>query len=407
MSPNLLEHYDPEFETRQAAMRKAKQDIQDFAVDQATDPLNYVGLGVGKLGSMLGKAAVGTWGALRADDADAFVLGRIPKGSKELYEKTLKESLDSGISSEIAEKVAFNESGVYKGSDGKFRYYIPDYAAKLNQKVYDQLGKNGPVDIMSVLEHSGLFKAAPHLKDVRVAALDDAIRQKYNLSKDTHGLWDSSSQTMFVDNQSLLPTVNQTKGNFDPTRPISGGALDVLLHELQHVEQGRSKLPRGGSPEMFLPKDFEKQKQAANLGRIEAAKNFVNSANLSDQAITLLLNEANNITDLAARSNLTRLSVPSYTRFVNEGRKFGLDSGTSAKFLNEFFKKSMEMKNLANMERQAISKYRRLYGESEARMTQENIGRNMQMEGVLPSTYQTESLQADPFLMGETDYIFR
>lgn len=404
---NPLEHYDPEFEQRQSSSQTAKENVKDFVVDQVFDPLNLVGLGAGKAAGLLGKAAVGLWGATKADDAQSMVLGRLPKGARDLYEQTLKEVLDSGVPMETAEQFTFSKTGVYKGADGKLRYYVPDHMAKLNQKVYDNLKNSGPVDVMQILDHAGLFEAAPYLKDAKVGHLDDAIRKQYKASDDTRGMWDADAKTMYLDTNQLVPTLNQAAGGFKPGSPITGGAKDTMLHELQHVAQGRTGLPKGGSPEEFMPYNVTEQRKALAAEIEQAKKQFRSSANISEADMAALVREATSHADNAARIGLNRLPDRSFKAFTDAGRKLGIDPREAVKFLDDFYKKSLEMSKNNQLEKEAFGKYRRLHGESEARMTQENAGRDMREKGNLPRLYQLDSLAVDPNLFGITDFIFK
>lgn len=404
---NPLEHYDPEFEQRQSSAQTAKENVKDFVVDQVFDPLNFVGLGAGKAAGLLGKTAVGLWGATKANDAQSMVLGRLPKGARDLYEQTLKQVLDSGVPVETAEQFTFSKTGVYKGADGKLRYYVPDHMAKLNQKVYDNLKKSGPVDVMKILDHAGLFEAAPYLKDAKVGHLDDTIRKQYKASDDTRGMWDPESKTMYLDTNQLVPSLNQAAGGFKPGSPITGGAKDTMLHELQHVAQGRTGLPKGGSPEEFMPYNVADQRKALATELEQAKQRFQGSANISDANMAALVREATSHADNAARIGLGRIPDRSFKAFTDAGRQLGIDPREAVRFLDEFYKKSLEMSKHDKLEKEAFGKYRRLHGESEARMTQENAGRDMRTNGNLPRRYQLDSLDLDPHLFGKTDFIFK
>lgn len=176
--------------------------------------------------------------------------------------------------------VIWQQTGTFKGADGRWRQEISDHDAKLKT---DQLGiyEYSPVTsdkkpdwtsidtrsgdairetrflkevywLDEILDHPELFKAYPEMKDVRIAPLSE----KY--VKDNPGVsaaYDRDQNVIFL-RQGLDPDYIRT----------------VLLHEGQHGVQKLEGFARGGNASMFpeLSKKEAEEMYKSIKGEVEA-----------------------------------------------------------------------------------------------------------------------------------------
>lgn len=150
-------------------------------------------------------------------------------------------------------KAIWDETGWFKGGDGKWRFEIPDDKAVLNPNVYGSgempnRGDFGP--IAAHLWHKDLYAAYP-----------DARRATGFFERDTAGGSYQSAEHS--------PTGQETIKVQAKTVP---DARSVALHEAQHLVQGREGFAQGGSPAYFTQaKDAETARDALSYRR-EIAK---------------------------------------------------------------------------------------------------------------------------------------
>jgi hypothetical protein len=116
----------------------------------------------------------------------------------------------------------FAETGWFQGADGRWRFEIPDYKAKL---VDDQ---GFPERVADTFDHPELFAAYPELRAIKTAR-SEPPGNAYHLAG---------------------PGVKETIG-----LPADATDADrmLLLHELQHAIQGREGFARGASSQEILP----------------------------------------------------------------------------------------------------------------------------------------------------------
>lgn len=146
----------------------------------------------------------------------------------------------------------WNQTGWFRGPDSKWRFEIPDEAAKLqhaptgNDHILDPsfwFAQHGDsVNLADMISHRQLFNAYPELQSMKVSGGEETGGGAY---------WPSSG-----------------KITLGPASP--GNLLSNTLHEGQHSVQDIEGFAEGGSPEQFLTPEFQNQDFIArqNMGKI-------------------------------------------------------------------------------------------------------------------------------------------
>ena len=235
------------------------------------------------------KDALGVFGG-RAWARDVNFLGDpkarkfVPPGSLPALERKYRSAYDSAQLMEMAGKSReeiFDETGWFRGHDGKWRFEISDKDAKLieppsrvGQK--DAAGRtitfeNMPArrsaqkKLSDVLNHLKLFEQYPDLADLPVK-------------------WDANSKSAYY-----VPYHEARLGakeyiSLDPDDP---DLLSRILHEVQHAVQSREQFSPGGSPQEWklvleamkahekypgspLPMDLAYEAYKRHAGEVEA-----------------------------------------------------------------------------------------------------------------------------------------
>ena len=117
------------------------------------------------------------------------------------------------------------ETGWFRGPDGKWRYEISDDEAVL--RVTENFDFSRSYQIADILEHEKLFAAYP---DIRL------IPVEFDSEMDANGMVDAEGMELFL---------NPSKLSAD-----DGSMLSTLLHEIQHLIQRREGFARGGNLEV-------------------------------------------------------------------------------------------------------------------------------------------------------------
>jgi hypothetical protein len=154
------------------------------------------------------------------------------------------------------------QTGWFKGVDGKWRYEIDDSGASLKAhgfgfgELLDALGKN--LTLADVLDHPALFAAYPSIAGSSVEAIDEKSRNNGQLSKNEDG--------------SFTIMVNAGLGE--------AKALSTLLHEIQHGIQNVEGFASGGSPRTISAEMTGRSDDLAKAGSaLNSAITAVRSAN--------------------------------------------------------------------------------------------------------------------------------
>ena len=213
--------------------------------------------------------------------------------TKEGYEKLSLE----------AKNKLYIDTGVYRGSDGEFRYKISTADAQLNGHTLNEYGilekdgtfnaKNIPTEgltLREVLNHQDLYKQYPNdianatkrteytksvqyglIENIKIKNFDTYIKEK-NLNYEEAMARLKKTQAIYSRHEGV-ETIYIRSGKLADVR-------SVLLHEVQHAIQHREGFLAGASPQKFLldPKTEFGQTYIANEKNIIASKNEALSA---------------------------------------------------------------------------------------------------------------------------------
>lgn len=223
------EHDNSAFLKSRALAQKGLADTRNFVGEQLTDPLNYIGAGVGKVGKLVGKGMLAAATALKGSEADAMMFGG--KWIKPTVIEQLEKALKTGTS---AEKL-FQQTGYFKNPKGDWRRYIDDIGASINPEGIGKLKQGYAVKLSDVMTHPELYKTVPSLANTPLEATKAA-----DIARGIQG-----QHRRMTDGTSQL-TIN----------PYMEDPLRALLHESQHNVQASGQVDSGTSSKKFLPKTF-------------------------------------------------------------------------------------------------------------------------------------------------------
>lgn len=253
--------------------------------------------------------------ALAAPMIGGMFIGKGAKTWNALSAQKAKMLADMGTDP----RTIWQQTGTWKGPDGKWRQEISDEASRMTEKVHsDIMSKHYFYDPMSdALKHEQLFQAYPELRNIKTT----------------------------------VTAQEQPKGSFSVLRneieasgPSSLAQRSTALHELQHAIQQKEGFAKGGSPEMFKLPEFS-------------------SKILEDAAIIDKTMQASNLSQLEA---LQRFRVL-FKREPEAGAFAALERVGKGNVLDVARDVAREKEKLANT---PLESYRRLAGEAEARATQ-------------------------------------
>lgn len=146
----------------------------------------------------------------------------------------------------------WDKTGWFQGSDGKWRFEIPDDKAQMNPNVYGSgipPGRWGK--IAGEVWHKDLYDAYPGIRNAT-------------------GMIESRAPGTGGSGSYLAPGVGEERINVQAPTPAE--ARSVALHELQHAVQEREGFAQGGSPAMFTQGDDAKIARDALAYRRELSR---------------------------------------------------------------------------------------------------------------------------------------
>lgn len=195
--------------------------------------------------------------------------------SKTLDKTKLYQANEMELNKHSADAI-WQETGFFKGADNRWKYEIPDEAAKINDKGFnktelesnpsaggekdtlysvkppkkDFFGKTYDHTLLpDVLDHPELYKAYPELKNVKVVPIEAGR--------------DATGSVNFADNAIKL------KDELHPSYVRS-----VILHEVQHLIQNKEGFAGGGNRAQFLGEnkdwDIATEKYKRLMGEVES-----------------------------------------------------------------------------------------------------------------------------------------
>lgn len=142
-------------------------------------------------------------------------------------------------------KDIYYQTGWYRGTDGNWKFEIPDTEAHIKGNVVRRIKDGGSTQIKNVLDHPELWKAYPKVGEIEVRFAD--------MPKTSKGHYDPSKKEIVLNSK---PEAYTGSGKV-------GSLPSIMLHEINHIIQYSEGHARGGSVDEFLAKipEYKELKQ--------------------------------------------------------------------------------------------------------------------------------------------------
>jgi hypothetical protein len=333
-----------------------------------------------------------------------------------LYEKLIKDSKALGGKAPTQERL-FERTGVYKGSDGKYRFDLDDRDAAFNTTFLENaLVKNpnlkNPPTLLSgsIVSYSGLN---PKLFNLREVLDFDSLYKQYGK---TLKVGDKAYSNIGNLKVKFTSKTNGVRGSYsgdtdtitlnitdkDGFRIKDLGQIEsTLLHEVQHAIQRREGFNYGSNMDNFLRSGY--------------TQDYKTNAALQDNILARLSNDLEDgltyltdsrklgfLSDLEVKSKrINRIeNMPSADKTdaikkeymdltasrADDVARIDLPQAQKKKIFNNFNKamdKNARQRKLLDREESiAYEKYRDVYGEREARLVQERYKKRKSFKGM-------------------------
>lgn len=284
----------------QEAIKHAQQGLnatQDFIVDQATDPLNYLGGGATVAGKAAAKGLFALLGAMKAEDAQAMFYGGkwLPKG--------LEDKLEKALSSGMSEYELFKKTGMFKDPQGKWKKYETDKGSYLKPAGFSKLQAGQKTTLGDLLFNPNLYKTFPGAAQIPVETLPPELSKKGIRG----GFYQYPEKLAFL----------KSPGNLNDY-------LGTVLHEVQHAIQNRGQVSSGTMSSKFLPEKLTNAEKTFNTvldsfnTRVQAYKSAPLSYKQSPEGIAVydaLTREREEITKFA--NKLDSMKTEAFEKYQN------------------------------------------------------------------------------------------
>jgi len=331
-------------------------------------------------------------------------------GQKQIasYEKLIKDSKVLGGKPPSPQRL-FERTGVYKGSDGKYRYDLDDRDAEFNTSFLEKSlvknpnMKNPPImlsnsivsyrhlqpklfTLREVLDFDSLYKQYPKTLKVKDKVYSNIgnVKVKFISGKSgTRGSYDGDTDTI---------TLNITDSSGQQITDL-GKIESTLLHEVQHAIQRREGFLRGGNNETMLDKinpNHSKELKEANdelsnkltllkdnlstgFDNIQPFKHTDGSTYNSTEAINYAAGQISKIAYAKALKDKDAVKIleENISSFLeNSNFPKGIQQKITKNADNIFFDIQVKRSKLDKETRQSFEEYENLYGEKEARLVQ-------------------------------------
>jgi len=249
----------------------------------------------------------------------------------------------------------WNETGWYRGVDGKWRFEIDDGKSKLRLGLFSKYKFSTSPNIRrsfegrlgDVLVHPHIFNAYPELRDWKVDI-------SFDVGPDTWG---------YVDHHTGL--VGRASGLTDPAtmsiRVSSGLGVEptirTLIHEMQHVIQEIEDFSQGGNPGNF--------RRDRNIPLSESTRENIKSI---DEEIADLKKEEDSISEYFRALPDSKKGVG---KNVDETRRMN-----TLRYRIQELKDKKQCVQKTDKKKYCFDKYLSLPGEMEARLVQRRLDMN-------------------------------
>ena len=322
-----------------------------------------------------------------------------------LYEKLIKDSKALGGKAPTQERL-FERTGVYKGSDGKYRFDLDDRDAAFNTTflenslVKNPNMKNPPTllsgnivsysglnpklfNLREVLDFDSLYKQYGKTLKVGDKAYSNIGNLKVKFTSKTNGVRGSYSG----DTDTITLNITDTDG----FRIKDLGQIEsTLLHEVQHAIQRREGFNYGSNMDNFLRSGYTQDYKTnaalqdnilARLSNdLEDGLTYLTDSNklgfLSDLEVkSKRINRIENMPSADKTDVIKKEYMDLTASRADDVARIDLPQAQKKKVFNNFNKamdKNARQRKLLDREESiAYEKYRDVYGEREARLVQE------------------------------------
>lgn len=257
--------------------------------------------------------------------------------NKDLLSKA-RAAIESGKDAELVRQ----DTGWFKGSDGKWRFELDDSEITFKTKNIAQSIKGG-VKLGDLINAEKLFNAYPGLKDVAVK--------------------ESQSGTYYS------PRTNEI---FFNTNESSNSIKGDLLHEVQHAIQRVENFATGGSPKQFSEKVIDRNKILSENEQHFASVSF-NKLSAKGKEYARAINRGENVEEnyrLLSNNPNDKANWADYLHRINSA--------------NEYRQLGADLSVISPLEQ-----YRQLAGEVEARNVESRLSfTDQQRKEISPKTTQ-------------------
>jgi hypothetical protein len=333
-----------------------------------------------------------------------------------LYEKLIKDSKALGGKAPTQERL-FERTGVYKGSDGKYRFDLDDRDAAFNTTflknslVKNPNMKNQPIllsgnivsysglnpklfNLREVLDFDSLYKQYGKTLKVGDKAYSNIGNLKVKFTSKTNGVRGSYSG----DTDTI--TLNITDKDGFRIKDL-GQIESTLLHEVQHAIQRREGFNYGSNMDNFLRSGYTQDYKTnaalqdnilARLSNdLEDGLTYLTDSNklgfLSDLEVkSKRINRIENMPSADKTDVIKKEYMDLTASRADDVARIDLPQAQKKKVFNTFNKamdKNARQRKLLDREESiAYEKYRDVYGEREARLVQERYKKRKSFKGM-------------------------
>lgn len=305
---------------------------------------------------------------------------------------------------DYSDEEIYQETGWFKGADGKWRFEISDDEAVVD---LSNVVNDTTVALDSILQHDKLFAAYPELRNLSVM-VDSSMKDGAAGASFQQGVWDEEYGWL-GQRISINPDILYRK-DID--------LKSILMHEIQHALQRKEGFATGGAPSMFF--DKENMQIFQRFFQEQADKKF-NQAVLDALYGKLSVDAANKISDadgkyLAASEKYINAigeteetqAEEVYNDAEQELNNALAEAGKNADWLAELKAKARETAGLDKLGKSKRAKnynpwdlYKQLYGEIEARNTQTRMDMSEEERRATPPEETQDIKNADAIVVWE------
>jgi len=287
----------------------------------------------------------------------------------------------------VAPETIWSQTGNVKAPDGKWRQEISD----LEANILPVENKDVTYSLPKVISHEKLYQSYPDLEStmmgfkkttgqssyyspemdmIKIGEMSAAYKNQAQYDKELNKIYKQAEE---LQKKGLLTAEKDAELNkkanelankwFDTEKVVYEPNKSSLLHEIQHAVQQRENFAKGGSTSQFYDNTWDKI-LSANQKISEKNAQIDETYKMLEQA------RANKFNDPTAEKRIEALKNR-YDTLMNEKLSYAKDAQL-------------------NPDEEAYKQYKRLFGEAEARLTQNRI----------PLT-QEQRLQYYPYAQGQ------